>query len=667
MAVPNGQALLRQRLLSDIQELQQQPYPGITLHFQDEDALQRACLVLSPPGRNSLHLTIHFGDSYPLNPPNVTIQSVIDHPNVFNEYICASILNTEEGYTSAYTLKGICIQLLSFFSSDTIEQMHGDGVINLNQWQEEGERNAMELVAGNPHIQFRPPYQCNRCGFGQKEEAPTSEESSTEQQQDVTMTEAQPPYATAKADAKIGLIDLPNEVLLLVCDYLDEEGLLLAAKAWNGFGRVMRQYNIIHVREMQCFTLKKGFKDATLGVGIHVQGREIQSEFDLVSLEAFCDLDVKRSVQGLGFEYWLPLPISQMHWAYRAKKHVYASIHQIGSGARLNGSPATILYSFLNDVVVRLCREASEGKPTDRNSMLRYLIDEMPAKSTLTHASEKAIESYFHLYHLLLCLAIDNPAVVRDANCMIKDFLDGKRDKQRVPSLGHLLIMVFISDHPVTEDLTKAIIKEAVTRNVVWMLDSKGSGLAELSFLEADAVSEYRLRKTFEAGKTSYRLLMFAKLMQRCVTATASTTDPESGEITELSIQQRCKELFDRHGAPPSGAAATLAEQVRKIQRVNDFPNFLKVMGVQTMPKKDEFTKWLRGTLSESVDKGYSKWALTQQEALLMRKLKEPGVGVLEGMQPAHTVRGRYSFFPEERNRQGGTYRGGRGGRSGRR
>ena len=663
MAVPTSQALLRQRLLSDIQELQQKPYPGIALHFQDEDALRRACLIFTPPGRNSLHLTIEFVDSYPLDPPNVTMQSVVDHPNVFDDYICASILNTQEGYTSAYTLKGICIQLLSFFSSDSIEQVDSHRVINLNAWQEEGERQAMELVAAYPRIQVHPPYRCRRCGFGQQQANGPSEESPAELQ-DVAMTDAQPPYATAKADAKVGLSDLPNEVLLLVCDHLDEEGLLLAAKAWNGFGRVMRQYNVIHVREMQCFTLKNGFKDATLGVGVHIHVKEIQSEFDLVSLEAFYNLDVKRSVQGLGFEYWLPLPISQTHWAYRAKKHAYASIQQIGSGARVNGGAATILYSFLNDVVVRLCRETSEGRPTDRNSMLRYLMAETSAKSTLTHASEKAIESYFHLYHLLLCLAIDNPAIVRDADAMIKDFLDGKRDKKHVPSLGHLLIMVLISSHAVTEDLTKAIIKEAITRNVVWMLDGKGKGMAELSFLESDEVSEYRLQNTFEAGKTSYRLLMFAKLMQRCVAATASTTDPVSGEITDLSIQQRCKDLFDRHGAPPPGAAAALAEQVRKIQRVNDFPNFLKVMGVQIMPRKDEFTKWLRATLSDSVDKGYSKWALTQQEALLMRKSKEPGVGVPEGMRPAYTVRGRYSFFPEER---GGGYRGGRAGQGGRR
>lgn len=75
-------ALLRRRLLNDIRELQQKPYPGITLHTQHENALQNSCLILSPPGQDMLHLTIEFGDSYPLDPPTIKIQSDVSHPNV---------------------------------------------------------------------------------------------------------------------------------------------------------------------------------------------------------------------------------------------------------------------------------------------------------------------------------------------------------------------------------------------------------------------------------------------------------------------------------------------------------------------------------------------------------------------------------------------------------
>ena len=110
---------LRQRLLRDIAEIQVDPYPRITLHVNDN--LTQACLVLSPDGQEPLHLTMYFGN-YPLQAPVVKIQSKVCHPNVFGDYICASILNTTAGYTLAYTLKSIAIQLLSFFSSESLEQ-----------------------------------------------------------------------------------------------------------------------------------------------------------------------------------------------------------------------------------------------------------------------------------------------------------------------------------------------------------------------------------------------------------------------------------------------------------------------------------------------------------------------------------------------------------------
>ena len=66
-----------------------------------------------------------------------------------------------------------------------------------------------------------------------------------------------------------------------------------------------------------------------------------------------------------------------------------------------------------------------------------------------------------------------------------------------------------------TKDLTFLIIKETVTSNVVWMLDPRGAGMADLSYLEQSAESDYRLQTTFQASKTLYRLLMFLNLFRR--------------------------------------------------------------------------------------------------------------------------------------------------------
>lgn len=109
-----------------------------------------------------------------------------------------------------------------------------------------------------------------------------------------------------------------------------------------------------------------------------------------------------------------------------------------------------------------------------------------------------------------------------------------------------------------------AIIKEAVTRNVVWMLDKRGAGMAELSYMEANQISEYRLQKTFEASKISYRLLMFFNLFRNTV--------KRSSGASRKTLEQLRDEIFDARGAPPHGAATQLALDVRRLQNVNDFP-----------------------------------------------------------------------------------------------
>lgn len=100
------------------------PYPNIALHFQDQD-ISTGCLVLTTDGYGAMHLTINFTDDYPLTPPKIRMDSKITHPNIKEAgHICASFLDTEMDYTSAYTLKDIAIQLLSSFSSDRIQQVY---------------------------------------------------------------------------------------------------------------------------------------------------------------------------------------------------------------------------------------------------------------------------------------------------------------------------------------------------------------------------------------------------------------------------------------------------------------------------------------------------------------------------------------------------------------
>ncbi|KAI4227734.1 MAG: hypothetical protein L6R40_008190 [Gallowayella cf. fulva] len=549
---------LRRRLLRDIAELESRPYPGIRLHVQE--SLEQACLLLAPEGYKPLHLTVFLHD-YPLKAPRITMQSQVRHPNVFGDYICASILHTEEGYTPAYTLKGIAIQLLSFFSSDSLEQDYGGTVkLSRNRASQPGTRG----------------FYCDACDFGDRpikirrilDEAEQKEAikahrlklAGVNQCTDESTTKpSQTPPATSPDETivkplGIKLTNLPDEILLTIFSSLSAMDLAAVAKAFPRAHSILNSYDLIRLRELQCFCLKESFSRVRLGVGVHIKrwGKEgtLSSEFDLLSHQAFHQHDVRRSIQGLSFEHWLPLPISRRHLR-RVTSETTKALLDLATAAKFTDrSPSSVLYHFLNDIVVSFSKEAERSD----------------ARSTLSHASEKAVESYFAIYHLLLCVAGEDPAVVSTANSKISRFMSGKSSKTSCPNLGHLLIATLIGDAGLTEDLSVATIKEAVLRNVVWMLDSKGANMPELSYLEPSAISEYRLEKTFKASLTSYRLLMFCHLF--CKTARGTSASLE----TPKPIAQLRDELFDTHGAPPRGLAQSMAEEIRRIKCIDSFP-----------------------------------------------------------------------------------------------
>lgn len=626
---PNLPTSLRQRLLLDIAELQGKPYPNITLHVRDED-ISKACLVLAPEGWGKLHLTVEFGTRYPLSPPKIRMDSLVQHPNVFDDYICASILNTREGYTPAYTLKGIAIQLLSFFGSENIEQSYGNPKENLAYW-----RDIHEGLAKHDH------YQCSTCRFNA--DLPHNIEvtglaSSLEQ---VSRTNAQGPQSTNQMHTNshdtpqsihgtCAIRRVPDELVLLLLDKLEFEELTTFARAWPKIGWMIARYDIIRTRELQCFCLKKSYNKVKLGVGVSLGGRgqgTFASEFDLLSKEAFKEHNIRHSVHGIPFQYWLPLPISYRHWRLVQEEAEY-SLRTLKADAALKDTTTIhVLYVFMNDVVVKLNQQASANT-----------TDYYASKSTLKHASEKAIESYFHLFHLLVCRATINQVMVMSANRRLQSFIEGKTSKQDCPNLGHLLIALLISDIKIDDGLIKAIITEAITRNVVWVLDERGAGMTELSYMEPSAVSDYRLHHTFQGSKTSYRLLMFSELFRR-------TARPSTSGKTLVQIRD---ELFSRHGAPPMGAAARLSAEVRRLHDINNFPAFLKEMGMKTMPSKENFTTFLRDTMKVSVQKGYSKWGVTQGEALYLRRRKEPNVEGSKGVTEIIPTMKKITFFPDQ-------------------
>ena len=67
------------------------------------------------------HLEITFPQNYPVSPPDIRLKTTIPHPNVFGDKICLDMLEPKkkdsgwyDGWSSAYTVESILIQLQSF-------------------------------------------------------------------------------------------------------------------------------------------------------------------------------------------------------------------------------------------------------------------------------------------------------------------------------------------------------------------------------------------------------------------------------------------------------------------------------------------------------------------------------------------------------------------------
>jgi hypothetical protein len=407
------------------------------------------------------------------------------------------MLNTEDGWTSAYTLKGIVIQLLSFFTSDSLEQDHGEGTINLAAFRSDTAAWRRQIGQGTGGL---APYRCQTCGFG-PDWRPTQIDEMEVDQPLVPLTK---PSATntepIEKDSK--LFSLPDEIILLIFDALDTRDILSFGEAVPTIETMANSYDSIRIRELQCFCLKQSFMDSKLGIGITViAGRRpiFRSEFDLLSQEAFFQHGVHRSTQGVHFDKWLPLPLSRRHWnlVRTNATSCLTSLHEYAGLDSKEPGYVDVLYNFMNTVVVQFSSDAEKG------------FNGPDSRSTLSHASEKAVGAYFGLYHLLLCLATEDPSIVAGADSVVTRFLTGPRGKTQFADLGHVLVASLISTIVLTQELIFLVIKEAILRNVVWMLDAKGAGFAELAYLEPSAVSDYRVIKTFVASPTSYRLLMF--------------------------------------------------------------------------------------------------------------------------------------------------------------
>eukprot|EP01083_Nonionella_stella_P109262 318411_1 len=129
-----SQIRARQRIQRDLIELERSKMSSISAVALDKNIFEWHVNIKPLTGVYStvyFHLIMKFPATYPTEPPTIKICTPINHPNIFNHFLCLSMLrpNTKntpyEGWSSSYSITSILMQLQSFLFADKIDQDGG--------------------------------------------------------------------------------------------------------------------------------------------------------------------------------------------------------------------------------------------------------------------------------------------------------------------------------------------------------------------------------------------------------------------------------------------------------------------------------------------------------------------------------------------------------------
>ncbi|THV00859.1 hypothetical protein K435DRAFT_431565 [Dendrothele bispora CBS 962.96] len=419
---------------------------------------------------------------------------------------------------------------------------------------------------------------------------------------------------------------LNDDVLHEISFYLPSESVIAFSQAYPRFDALTRSSRELLRRELTCFFLRKPIKDAVLGIGVALDlgSRTLSSDFDWLSEAAFVYHNVRKSIEKREFQYFLPLAFNRPHFE-RVEPAVWTRLGEIDRALRHaemviaaksnrvshkipppegRHEVVRVIYRMMNNIVVSLMKSCDDAYSSSGPGST--------SRRSLLCASEKAVYSYCHLFHLLICLSRTTPQVLQDAVWKVQQFISkpDARVKAKVPDLGEFivnvtLVLALAPSHNLKitwSNIVEGLLQELTIRNVRWVLKDS----PELEALE-QGQSDYRLAMTFLRAKTSLRLLMFQVMF---LDAFVKLYAPD------LSV------LDDNYGFAREEIPGHVVEKVKEIYAVNTWPAFFERVnysrGIEFGPEK--FSHLLRSAILTSAQRGYHNGLRPRQVHLLWRE-----------------------------------------------
>ncbi|RIB19876.1 hypothetical protein C2G38_2244895 [Gigaspora rosea] len=574
------------RLKREIIELRNEPLKGIDVIIHDD--ITSMCLILTPLQGPffglRLHLSVNIPEEYPRIAPKVSIQTAVEHPNVFdsdpyvygsvkqddNGYICADILKDNSrssrgyngGYTAGYLLKYIFLQLLSFFSDQWVEQDSGYKY-NIKA-DEDFKLRAQQVVQ---------KYSCPKCGYNEPTCANPIKVVLTDNEinnQDIYGNHISSSSSLTNInDASIHLSDitvdeLTDDAWLHIIEFLTEQEIFLLSEAYPRINTLVHHFNILLRRQLVCFYLRKTFNEAVLGIGVSKRRLTIEA-FDLFSYEAFNEHNLRDGVWGNSFSQFLPIALNQNHFN-RSLPIIQSSLMKLRDYSTWD--PSIILQTI----------------PVMMNTM-----------------------GYCLLFHLLIMLSEKYPEIIKEAENKVSKFMNPEEKsechKSCTPNLGEFMIYLFLCKNMDWSEFCPYFLEELLARNVVWFLNQN----AGLAYIEPNNYhSKYRLKTTFELSNTSLRLVLF--------------------QVSFLKIMRGIVEdIKSRYGYPSDEMSSLLLILIKQIYDVKTWDVFFKMLDFSLPERNWEHvvSKMLKDAINKSFQSGYHQVPYTANELYFIRRKKE--------------------------------------------
>jgi ubiquitin-protein ligase len=602
-----------QRLQRDLKEWQSHPLEGIYAIPDEKDIFSWHVNLAPSEGdyRGTVfHLTMKFSDNYPKEPPQIKLPVRIPHPNVFPSFICLDMLKSYtsqipyQGWTSAYSVHSILMQLSAFLFDANVPQEGGYTVENKTSL------NSIIMC-----IREAKAFRCQTC----KHDG-ASPQTCWPPICMPTLTLIQQPEnkgSTIKSIIKeenkeqdSALAAFPPEIVRVVVSYLSVETMILLDQVCNYSKKAM--HNLIKVHQLTCFYSREALsvtkttnKQQTLILGFGVTPhwysedktnlREVTCCWDLLSLEAFQQHHVRHGIWKSSFTYLLPLIINRDH-AARAWPEIQQTLYKLIIGEPADSPPQRMENMSWPDLLPKFFNVIANAMTTMIVSFMKTVssFDEKKGGMRPTqqlHHSEKALEGYCSLHHLLLFMREKYPALVTFSNQQIAKFVGASptaRSKKSVPNLGEFLIHLLVSDQYTWETVQPWFVCELLDRNAMWYLREQNSldltTFPNPKHLTAHEIC-FRLRVSWYYSRVGARLTMFQVFFMNLV------------------AQTKLEHYHESFGFPEPDKIQRLQQECKKIMNVSNYGGFLSRMGIVQTPAN------VFGILCDSVlnsfDKGY--------------------------------------------------------------